>query len=247
MKIRIILKEIKVKDRKFGSDETEYVKDLFKKDPRAFRNDEWGDYTEYSEIPEDLSKIRVKNVSFSTKGPDEPMISRQASVTKYSWSIITRKALIQVIELVGHKMFSVGAGSTYVEHELKKLGVDIIATDINFDNNEFGHKKYSSSRVKTLQKDALSAVYQFSKGDRTLLMSWPENKAEWTGEALEWYTELSKNNFLVVIGDFKMIGDKNFHNILRNKWKVIKKIKIPVYDESYFDKMEDIILVYKRQ
>lgn len=220
MKIKLILKEIKEKDRTFPIwDETDYLKDLQSKG--AFGSP-FDDPMEEPDYPRDVKP------NFDWNGA-----RRQEYVKKYSWSIVTRKALIKVLKMVGHKLFSVGAGSGYIEHELKKLGAKIVATSLPEKDDPYQHKRYPGSKVGFIDSDANTAIARFA-GDRVLLFSWPSyssEKTDWTDQALELYTIYTKRNKLVFIGeDCEMgcTGSSRFHSILKTFWN-----RMPVRKQEY--------------
>ena len=218
--VKYKLHEIKEEKREFPIwDETEYLKDLQSKGAfgSPFNNPmEDPDFPDHVKYNWDYSGAK-----------------RRDYVKKYSWSIITRKALIKVLKLVGHKLFSVGAGSGYIEHELKKLGAKIVATSLPEKDDPYNHVRYTGSKVGFIDSDANTAIMRFAN-DRVLLFSWPSYSTEetdWTDQALELYTVYTKRNKLVFIGeDCEMgcTGSSRFHKILETFWN-----RIPVRKMEY--------------
>lgn len=200
---------------------TEYEQALQEKGIALSRKSFMVGYDEFEYIANNLASI----------GPEGP---RRTLCKKFSFAIPDARTL----ELVAGygPILELGSGTGYWAYELKKLGVDIIATDPNppgKNDYDFGP---TWCEVKKLNQSA--AIKKYGTG-RSLLMIWP-CMAGWAAYALSKF----KGQHVLYIGEGSggCTGDDKFHSILYKRWEELAEVNIPVWTGCH-----DRLFIFKRK
>ncbi len=156
---------------------------------------------------------------------------RWEAIELFSFAICTQQTCSRLASCYG-PFLEVGCGTGYWAYEIEKvyshLKTDykqVIATD---------PEPYSCVAVKTkklwVDVERITAEEAIRKyPDRTLIMCWPSLDREWTGKALEQYTEQG-GELLVHIGEFGgCTANEHFFQVLDEHWEEVENLGIPVW------------------
>ena len=143
----------------------------------------------------------------------------------YSWWIPCLEAF-EAIKNVG-KVVSVGCGSGWAEHHMRKFGIDIISTELNL-NNPYGfNKTYGEIEYISAQ----DAVQKYR--DRAVLMAWPSYNESWTDEVLDC---MGIGQVLVYIGeDCGCTATDRYHEVLDKNFQHLSRVQIPQWEGIHDD------------
>lgn len=121
-------------------------------------------------------------------------------------------------------LLEVGSGSGYWAYELRKAGIDIVATDpLPIGNGN----PYSFKRIWLEPESLYSRDAVLKYPDRTLLMVWPCYDKRWAAEALAVY----RGTTVLYVGEGKggCTGDRLFHYLLRRRYVCREHVHIPQF------------------
>lgn len=163
-------------------------------------------------------------------------ISKDEYHTRYGFAVIDEQAIEALRPL--SPILEVGAGIGYWAHELRRAGIDIVATE-----PELGERNPYPFRVTEpwTMIEKLSAADAIRKyPDRNLLTVWPGYDETWTGEMLKEFTA----EFVAYAGESSggCTGDDDFHSHLDEFFEEIAIIDIP-----HFRYLNDRLYLYKRK
>jgi hypothetical protein len=149
---------------------------------------------------------------------------RDDFIAKFSFAIPTKKAL----EVVGKyaPILEVGAGSGYWAYELRKLGVDVIATEPKpGEYKAMGRHIWDKQWTEVETLAAKEAVVKYP--DRNLLVVWPSLGDPWAYECLRRF----KAKFVLYIGEGHggCTADDRFHIYLKKKFTEVDSVSIPQF------------------
>ncbi len=148
-----------------------------------------------------------------------------------SWSIFNKNVIKQLCDyILNQTVLSIGSGQAFNEYLLQLSGVNIIATD--------NYQSYGKNKVyytKVLQLDATESIKQF-KTD-ILYLSWPIKDVSMAYNSLK----LFKGSKLIYIGDMRLTANNEFYKLLNKKWKLVKNIKLPQWNN-----IQDVIHIYEK-
>lgn len=177
--------------------------------------------------------IDVRDVEFDLAKVVSTFESRKRLIKKYGFAIPNLEALEYIKKY--SPLLEVGSGTGYWSHELKKLNVDIIATDLGMWQKE-SQWQWEKSWVEVEQIDGVEAVRKYP--DRTLLMIWPSYNNIWAYKTLKEY----QGKYFIYIGEYSgCCAEENFFGLLDEEWEEIEAIRIPVWYGVH-----DRLLVYAR-
>jgi hypothetical protein len=168
------------------------------------------------------------------KWTDRYTQNRKILQEKYAYTLPTREALDIIVkykvESGGRGFLELGAGKGYWAMLLKKMGCNIIATDVDTgwftDNHRY---------TEIVQLDAIKATKQYP--DRTLIIMYPHDKSTWPIEVLPWY----KGEYIIlVMGDG--CATEEFWGILSEEWEDEETI-----DLTHWPLFPTCMTVYKRK
>lgn len=147
---------------------------------------------------------------------------------KYSFTILTSYAVYTIKKY--SPLVEVGCGGGYLSWELRRFGIDIIATD---PKNQWKQTTWLNDIKKI---SGVEAIKKFS--DRNVLMSWPYFKGSWFLNTIK---EM-KSQYLIYCGEGYggCCGTNNFFHHIMNNFKEVKTIEIPSF--AY---IHDNIVVYE--
>jgi hypothetical protein len=146
--------------------------------------------------------------------------ARQQLVMDFSWPIPCKAALRGIAEFVGDDgIIEVCAGTGYWAHLLGKLGVDVIATDIEW------------HPVRWAPVDRLDcAVAAGTWPERALMLSWPPYAEPQAYKDLRAYLRAGGTKLIYIgEGDGGCTGDDKFHRLLYKTMDEVAFMDIPVY------------------
>lgn len=152
--------------------------------------------------------------------------AREAAISKYGFGILSNEAVCVIKACTGPVgIVEVGAGSGYWAYELKKVGVDIVATD----PTPISESKWFEKTWTNIEEcSGLDALARYP--DRDLLICWPDdyNSEEgWSDKVLEAF----KGELVFYCGEAYggCTGSSRFHDLLEHSgtWRLAKTVRIP--------------------
>lgn len=162
--------------------------------------------------------------------------TRDDHIAKFGFAILTAAAIEAIRPYA--PIVEVGAGCAYWAYELRKAGVDIVATEPHP-----GVKgKYRGAEwamwTEYEQLTGTAAVKKYP--GRTLLSVWPDYNKSWAAATLAEFT----GNVVIYVGEGHggCTGDDSFHDALEENFKLEQNIDIP-----QFWGIHDRLNVYRRK
>lgn len=154
---------------------------------------------------------------------------------RFAFAILTGEVL-EALKPYGPYL-EVGAGTGYWAYEMRKAGIDIIATDLAPGENYEFEKRWPG--VEAMSAEEALATYDYGKG-RTLLTVWPCYNEPWINQALRKF----RGDRVVYVGEgmYGCTGDAAFHRRLARDWDLEERIHIPSW--WYIG---DHVYVYRRK
>jgi hypothetical protein len=163
--------------------------------------------------------------------------TREAYIARFGFAVLTAPIVRALAPYA--PLLEVGAGSGYWTYELKKAGIDSIATDPGTGRyrnvGTSGHWEEFWTPVERLTGPEAVAKYP----TRTLLTVWPD-LAEWGAQTL-----LAFEGKLVLYGGEGPGGctaDDRFHALLEERFEQSEVIELP-----QFDGLHDELILYRRR
>ena len=162
---------------------------------------------------------------------------REEFIAQFGFAIPTRD-ILDVISRYA-PILEVGSGCGYWAYELRRRGVDIVATDPGTGRYAFQSKGAPWrpwTKIEALTADHAIAAYP----DRTLLVVWPDYADPWAADALCMYPE----DIVLYVGEGAdgCTADEAFHARLAQDFDEERVLAIPV-----FYGLHDRLFVYRRR
>jgi hypothetical protein len=156
--------------------------------------------------------------------------------SRFSFAILDSKT---VERLSGFgPLVEIGSGKGYWAWELRKAGVDIIATDATDKGRYWRSGHWRESWTDIEQLDAVSALRKYS--GRKLLSVWPDRGRTWPAEALRAY----RGDTVLYVGEGPggCTGNYEFHKILHDEF-----VSTAVFPIPHFYRQHDFLWVWERR
>jgi hypothetical protein len=190
----------------------------------------------------DLWKLRPRrNFPASLEGWDweaDPMVrnfrAREKFINRYGFAVLTRAAIEAMRPYA--PLLEIGAGSGYWTYELRKYGVDCIATDTmngqyGFfeENGEVTSRRWTHHYTHIEILNSVEAVRKYP--NRNILTVWPDYDASWAADALDIFT----GQVVIYMGEGygNATADDRFHELLDNRFGDHEVIPMPHFESSY--------------
>lgn len=142
---------------------------------------------------------------------------RDELVHQYAWSVLDAEALYNIWKFVGgDKVVSVGCGTGYNEHLMRRCGINVVATNADriWDN------KYADTEWLP-DIDYIPGVQAVEKyrDANVLFLSWPSYDEQWAYDTLKAFT----GDKVIYVGEGYLgcCADENFFDVFNDeeKWK----------------------------
>lgn len=155
---------------------------------------------------------------------------RDEYIARFGFSIPSDEAI--AVCATFRPLLEVGAGSGYWSHELRKAGVDVIATDPGTGRYRFGNGDVAWLKpwVEIERITGGEAVAKYP--GRNLLTCWPD-MATWPAETLRAFT--GKAVLYVGEGEGGCTADKGFHELLRRDYAEGGRVALPHFTGIHDD------------
>jgi hypothetical protein len=152
--------------------------------------------------------------------------AREEYIPKFGFAILGSRDVEQLRRFA--PLLEVGAGSGYWAYELRKAGIEVVATDPNTERFHHGHGEpvgWDNKWTEVLPLNALEAVQQYPH--HNLLMVWPSLGGDWAAEAVEHH----KGEYVLYVGegDGGCTGNDRLHGILEGQFEEAGMIEIPQF------------------
>lgn len=162
---------------------------------------------------------------------------RQEYVTRFSFAVLWGDTLRDLAKY--GPFLEIGAGTGYWAYELRKIDIDVIATDLKPPGRGGNQYWFHETRpyTKIIKVSATTAVKRYT--GRTLLTVWPSYNESWAYEALLKFP----GDTVVYCGEGYggCTADDEFHTELEANWRIIEEIPLP-----QFMSIHDTLVVYRR-
>jgi hypothetical protein len=169
------------------------------------------DEIQYSLIP--ASKVLVERMTRTTQ--------RREKLTRiFGFAIPTMEVLHRIKSF--SPILEVGAGTGYWSYELRELGTEVIATDLNVKEKRY---RFNNQWTDIEEMDAVTAIKKYP--NHTLLMVWPCYDKDWAAQALKTY----QGNTMIYVGEGHggCTANDQFYRMLDEFWDV-EYIEIPQWE-----------------
>jgi len=137
---------------------------------------------------------------------------RDEVICKFGFAILTSGVVEKLRPF--SPILEIGAGSGYWSYELKKVGIDVIATDSGTGKYRFDKGDLNGGKWKFWTEiDRITALDAIAKyPNRSLLTVWPDYDDPWAACALESYS----GDTVIYVGEGTggCTGDERFHSLL---------------------------------
>lgn len=192
------------------------------------------DMMEYPLFPPTRDRCDAeKLVQCGTKDLKQLML-RQQFIAKFGFAVLAG----HTIELLRPfaPLVEVGSGSGYWAYELRKAGVDIVATDPG--KGEYDVVSFRDDKMKRVEWqlwikiERLTGVEAVQKyPERTLLIVWPDEDDPWAAETLAAY----RGDAVIYVGEGSggRTGDDRFHELLERDFEQTENRHIPHFYAIY--------------
>lgn len=155
---------------------------------------------------------------------------RDEFIVAFGFAILTTSAICS-IQKYG-PLLEVGCGSGYWSYELRKAGMDIVATDPGTGRYRFGAAltQWEKPWVEIERMGGVEAVKRYPT--RTLLTVWPDMKP-WPAKTLREFTA----DVVLYVGEGSggCTGNDKFHDLLEEKFKPAGRIDLPSFEGIHDD------------
>jgi hypothetical protein len=170
---------------------------------------------------------------------DDPMLKqfmfRDEFINRYGFAILSRKAIEAMRPYA--PLVEIGAGSGYWTYELRKWGVDCVATDTMDGAYGFFKKEDVDVSERRWQHqyapiEVLSSVEAVRKyPNRNILTVWPDYDKPWAADALGIFT----GQVVIYMGEGygNATADDRFHELLDERFADQDRIPMPHFEYSY--------------
>jgi hypothetical protein len=165
----------------------------------------------------------------------EARLLRDEFRSRFSFAIPDSKT-IERLSCFG-PLLEVGSGIGYWAWELRRAGVDLVATDVTGKGRYWksGHWLELWTPIEPL--DAIAALRKYPT--RTLLSVWPDRGRDWPAQALRAY----RGDRVLYVGEGPggCTGNYEFHKILHDEFACVSVFPIP-----HFYRQHDLLWIWKR-
>lgn len=182
---------------------------------RRYRDYDFGDIYSMSGIGDDMKETSV----------------RESYIDQFGFSLLSMKAVEAMRPY--QPIVELGAGSGYWSYELKRFGIDVIATD-PFDEQFWSFRKKERERWQKLYTDieklnSVEAVRKYP--NRVPLIVWPSYKESWAADALDIYT----GSVVIYFGEGEgcATADDRFHQLLDTNFADQIHVRMPHFWSCY--------------
>jgi hypothetical protein len=168
----------------------------------------------------------------------DPMIrnyrTREKFINRYGFAVLYRAAIEAMRPYA--PLLEIGAGSGYWTYELRKYGVDCIATDTmdgqyGFfeENGEVTSRRWTHHYTHIEILNSVEAVRKYP--NRNILTVWPDYGAPWAADALDIFT----GQVVIYMGEGhgNATADDRFHELLDERFGDQGAIPMPHFEYSY--------------
>lgn len=155
--------------------------------------------------------------------------------SRFSFAIPDSKT-IERISRFG-PLVEIGAGMGYWSCELRRAGVDVVATDVMGEGRYWRSGHWREPWTSLEQLDAIEALRKYPR--RRLLSVWPDRYRDWPGRALRVY----RGDMVLYVGEGPggCTGNYEFHSILHDEFACTGVFPIP-----HFYGQHDLLWVWER-
>ena len=158
---------------------------------------------------------------------------RDDHIRRFGFAILDGATVQAIAGALGKRgVLEIGAGTGYWSHELRRAGVDAIATDSMEWDSGSKHSdavEWSISRAEygpVHQLEGLAALAEYGH-KRALLLVWPSYAEDWAAQVLEAYK--GPQVVLVHEGRGGCVGNDRMYDILEANWSEVRQISIPQF------------------
>ena len=151
---------------------------------------------------------------------------RRRFLQRYGWGVPTEAAIAAVTEFAaGELVLEVGAGAGLWAFLLSSAGARVVATDDFSWREASGPSGFAIpfGRFYPVEQENAVAAVQKHAGAATLLIVWPPPDRPMAYEALAAF----HGSRLVYAGDPNASGDDRFHAVLRDNWRLSRRVPLP--------------------
>lgn len=148
---------------------------------------------------------------------------RDTYTESYSWAIPDHAALKAIQGLSPNGVMDLGCGAGYWAHMLTKMGVNVVAYDIE-DRNDVDYGRWFKHKKRSFRYALKRESHR-----RTLLLSWPDYESPMAYNCLRGY----RGNVLAYVGEgsYGCTADERFHDLLEKEedgdWHLLTEVDIP--------------------
>jgi hypothetical protein len=159
---------------------------------------------------------------------------RSEHIARFGFAVLTQQTVDAIVKHA--PLLEIGCGSGYWSYELRKAGVDVVATDPGIG------KYYDMSGWKPFIDieliDGVTAVRKYP--NRALLIVWPDYDTPWSFETLQTF----EGTTVIYVGEGNggCTANDEFHELLSTHYEQHEEIAIP-----QFWGLHDRLEVYKRK
>ncbi len=153
---------------------------------------------------------------------------REEFIVRFGFAVITERVIRSVASYA--PLLEVGCGSGYWSYELRKAGVDVIATDPG--TGRYGEKKghWDKPWLEIERISGVDAVRKYPA--RNLLMIWPD-RSDWAAQTLRKFKAQT-----VLYGGERSGGctaDDGFFSLLEEHFEQTEVVALPQFDGIHDD------------
>jgi hypothetical protein len=150
---------------------------------------------------------------------------RDKFIAKFGFAIMSDEAGEIIARYA--PILEVGAGCGYWSYELRKAGVDVVATEPH-PGMKYG--AIPEAWKPWIELDPITGTDAVAKyPGRSLLVGWPSLNDPWPSDTLKAFNNPGSIVIYVGEGDGGCTADDNFHNQLRDDFELIMDVAIPQF------------------
>jgi hypothetical protein len=163
---------------------------------------------------------------------------RDEFINRYGFAILSRRAIEAMRPYA--PLVEIGAGSGYWTYELRKWGVDCIATDTmdgaygffeqkNLSADDVSERRWQHQYASIEKLNSVAAVRKYP--NRNLLTVWPDYNKSWAADALDIFT----GQVVIYQGEGygNATADDRFHGLLDSRFGNQEAIPMLHFEHSY--------------
>ena len=163
---------------------------------------------------------------------------RDEFIQQFGFAILDERTVTQLSSLIGNsKVLEIGAGSGYWSYELRRFGIDAVATDPQLTRYATGGWELQYVEVDKL--DGIAALDKYGH-DLTLMMVWPDYESTWSSDVLSAY----EGDQAIICGEdrYGCTGCAGLFDQLESEWQSVRSVFNPTWPYVH-----DYIEVFKRR